>query len=102
MPSTVDVKVHPQAIDDVLRSSGMRDTLEAYSRPIVADAKQRAPKDTGRGAASLDSAMVLTDGEWESLISWDQLHYYMYFSERPTKQRPAQPFLVPALRAAQR
>lgn len=99
--STVDVTVDHDQIGRLLRSDAVHDLLKIDSQPIVDAARGRAPKATGRGAASIDSAVILTSDEWESLISWDQLHYYMYFSERPTRQRPARPFLVPALRAAQ-
>lgn len=101
MASTVEVTVHPEAVDDILSSSGTRQMLLEASRPIVADARGRAPKDTGRGARSIDSEIILKDGEWEALISWDQFHYYMYFSEKGDRQRPPHAFLVPALRAAE-
>lgn len=99
--STVDVTVHYEEVGRLLRSDAVHDLLDIDARAVAADARGRAPKDTGRGARSINSAVVLTSDEWEALISWDQFHYYMYFSEKGSRQRPARPFLVPALRAAQ-
>jgi hypothetical protein len=102
MASTVTTTVHHAVVDEILSSSATRLMLHDAARPIILDARGRAPKATGRGSRSIDSASVLSFGEWEELISWDQFHYYMYFSEKGSRQRPARPFLVPALQAAQR
>lgn len=98
----VKVTVHQQEIDRLTRSDNVRAMLLERSQPVVFDARGRAPKATGRGAASIQSEAVLTDDEWTAVVTWDQLHYYMYFSEAGTVQRPPAPFLVPALRAAGR
>jgi HK97 gp10 family phage protein len=96
----VDVDIHQEAIDRLLGSGSVEDMLRDASHPVVIDARMRAPKATGQGARSIHSEMVLLRGEWESLVSWDQEHYYMYFSEEGTRYLPPRPFLVPALRAA--
>jgi HK97 gp10 family phage protein len=100
--TSVQVTVNYDAVERLTRSGEAHDMLAAASMPVVFDARGRAPKDTGRGARSVHSEMVLTADEWESVISWDQLHYYMRFSELGTQQRPPHPFLVPALKAAQK
>jgi HK97 gp10 family phage protein len=99
--ASVQVDVDYDAVGRITRSGDVHDMLAAASLPVVFDARARAPKATGRGARSIHSAMVLTSDEWEALISWDQLHYYMYFNERGTRYRPPHAFLVPALKAAQ-
>lgn len=98
--STVTVVTHDDEIDRLLALGETRDMLEARTQPIVYEARGRAPKDTGRGARSIQSEMILTQDEWQAVISWDQFHYYMYYAEAGTRQRPPQPFLVPALKRA--
>lgn len=100
MADRVDVIVHQDAIDRLEASGEVRDMLFDASHPVVLTAKARAPKATGQGAAHIHTEMVLTAGEWEALTSWDQDNYYMYWHERGSRQLPARPFLVPALRAA--
>lgn len=96
----VVVTTHDDEIERLLTLEATHDMLYAQSQPIVMDARGRAPKATGRGARSIHSEMVLTTDQWEAVISWDQFHYYMYFNEAGTKERPPRPFLVPALRGA--
>lgn len=99
--STVEVTIHHDEVDHILRSGATHDMLTEAAIPIVQDARGRAPKATGRGSRSINSAVILKGDEWEALISWDQFHYYMYFSEKGDRYRPPHAFLVPALRAAQ-
>ena len=98
--SSVQVIVDYDAVDRLTRSGEVYNMLYAASEPVVADARARAPKDTGRGARSIHSEMILTKDEWEAVISWDQHHYYMRFSELGDRQRPPHAFLVPAIKAA--
>lgn len=100
MPALVEVYVHQDAIDRLDASGEVRDMLFDASHPVVVAAKARAPKDTGRGAAHIHTEMILTAGEWAAFTSWDQDQFYMYWHERGSRQLPARPFLVPALRAA--
>jgi HK97 gp10 family phage protein len=100
--ANVQVTVHDDAIDRLMRSGQVRDMLHDAVDPIVDTARSRAPKDSGAGSRSIHSEMVLHSDEWEALVSWDQHHWYMYFSEKGTRYMPARPFLVPALRAAAR
>lgn len=96
----VKVTVHDDAIDRLLAGDDVRSMLLDASDPIVLQARARAPHDTGLGAASIHTEVILTGGEWEALTSWEQERYYMRFHELGTRQLPARPFLVPALRAA--
>lgn len=100
MAEQVLVTVHHDAIDRLVSSGAVEQFLEDASRPVVQQAKARAPRDTGAGAASIHTEMILSSGEWQALTSWDQDHFYMYWHEKGSRQLPARPFLVPALRAA--
>jgi HK97 gp10 family phage protein len=98
--ASVQVDVDYDAVDRLTRSGDVYNMLSTAAQPVVFDARARAPKDTGRGAHSIHSEMILTPDEWEAVISWDREHYYMYFNERGTRYRPPHAFLVPALKAA--
>lgn len=100
--TSVQVTVDYDAVERLSRSDAVRDLLEEGVKPVVFDARGRAPKDTGRGARSIHSETVLTSDEWEAIVSWDQFHYYMYFAERGDRYRAPHPFLVPALKDAAR
>lgn len=100
--STVQVTVDYDAVDRLTRSSNVRSMLQDAIKPVVDDARGRAPKASGRGARSVHSELVLTSDEWEAIVSWDQFHYYMLFAERGDRYRPPHPFLVPALKDAAR
>lgn len=102
MPDTgkVDVTVHNDAIDHMLASGDVRDMLYDATHPVVLQARSRAPHDTGAGAAGIHTEMILTQGEWIALVSWEQQEFYMYWHEKGSRKLPARPFLVPALRAA--
>lgn len=102
MPGRSDVRVvvHHDAIQRLLTSDDARDMLRDASHPVVAEARARAPKDTGAGARRIHTEMVLDRDEWDALISWDREHFYLYWHEKGSRQLPARPFLVPALRAA--
>lgn len=93
----VTIVLHQMAIDDLAKDPGMRAGLLEAAVPVVHRAAAHAPKNTGRGAASIRAEAVLDGPEWTARISWDRDHYYMYFRERGTRQLPARPFLVPTL-----
>lgn len=97
MTGDVRVVVHDAAIEDLLRDPGVRRGLMEQSFPVVSQARGRAPKNTGRGAASIRAEPVLDGPEWTVRISWDREHFYMYFKERGTQSLPPRPFLVPTL-----
>lgn len=84
----------------MMRSGATKDMLYDATAPVVDDAQGRAPKATGAGARGIHQELVLTADEWESLVSWDQDQFYMYWHEKGSRYLPARPFLVPALRAA--
>lgn len=51
-----------------------------------------APKETGRGAASIEATGSTVD-QLAHDVSWDVDHYYLIFHEDGTKYVPAQRFL---------
>jgi hypothetical protein len=96
----VSVDVHEDAIDHLLAGGDTRRMLLDASNPVVLQAKARAPHNTGAGAAGIHTEVVLDEGEWAALTSWEQQEFYMYWHEKGSRYLPARPFLVPALRAA--
>lgn len=60
---------------------------------IVAEMRRLAPKDTGEGAESIHAE--LDDSGDFYRVSWDEAHFYMYFSEVGTGDEPARPFMRP-------
>lgn len=97
MADDVRIVVHQQAIDALAKDPGMRIELLQAADPVDDRARQRAPKDTGKGAFSIHSEAVLDGPEWTVRIGWDRERFYMYFHEAGTRKLPARPFLVPAL-----
>jgi len=95
MPAKVIVDA--QAIQDLMRSPGVRDYLLSVARPAVARSQEAAPKLTGEGAASIHAQARLRPKGYGVKISWERIFFYMYFAERGTKFREATPFLVPSL-----
>lgn len=95
----VDVTVHYDTIARITGSGDVRDYLLDATHPVAVQAKARAPHNTGAGAAGIHTEMILTQGEWEALVSWEQEEFYMYWHEKGSRYLPARPFLVPALRA---
>lgn len=96
MAQVVRTIVHEREIDAMLRDPATRDMLLDVARPHVMEARGRAPKATGRGAASIHAEAVLEPDGWAALISWDQTRFYMYFHERGSRELPERPFLVPS------
>lgn len=92
-----EVVVFQERIDRLLRDVSMREALLDATRPGVHQAKLRAPKRTGAGAASIRAEAVLDGGMWTARISWDREHYYMSFHELGTVHLPRRPFLVPSI-----
>lgn len=97
MASDVRVVLHHGAIDDLTLDPGIRAALLDAAIPVVSGARASAPKDSGRGAASIRAEPVLDGPEWTVRISWTRERFYMYFKERGTTSLPARPFLVPTL-----
>jgi HK97 gp10 family phage protein len=60
---------------------------------VVPRVKERAPKASGAGAASIHSEPDPNGGG--TLVSWDQDHFYMGFAELGTEHQPATPFMRP-------
>ncbi len=71
--------------------------LRKAAKPVVKDARARAPKDSGAMAKSI-KARTMTRTRVPAAISIgpDQEHWYGLFQERGTAYKAAQPFLRPA------
>jgi HK97 gp10 family phage protein len=70
-----------------------RDAVKRAADAVASNARRRAPKDTGAGAASIQA---VAHGQ-EFRVSWDAAHDYMQFVELGTRKRSARPFLRPAV-----
>lgn len=82
---------------ELLASEGMRRAMIDAAEPVVREAQRRAPKLTGRGAASIHiEADRVGDGTWEAEVGWTRERYYLRFHEMGDRYMPARPFLVPA------
>lgn len=81
---------------ELARSPEHREELtEAADQRVVGPARARAPKLTGRGAASIRSEAVLQADGWEVHVSWGTAAAYMRFQQFGTRRMEANPFLVP-------
>lgn len=102
MAIDIRVDLNKRAIEDLRAENFLKDFLLTESKAIIAEAMRRAPKRTGRGAASIHAEPQLVHGEWVSQISWDRAHGYMAYQELGTRYMRPHSFLRPAigLRAA--
>jgi HK97 gp10 family phage protein len=71
-------------------------TLQA-AEGVALDARRGAPRNTGRGAESIQPWPGRDARGPYADVSWDQDHFYMSFHENGTHKQPARPFLGPAL-----
>lgn len=74
-----------------------QDTEDA-AEMLAAEARRRAPKKTGKGAASIHAEKR---GRGQA-VSWDEAHDYMRFPEFGTEDMPPQAFLRGAVKALDR
>lgn len=97
----VEVDLDYREIHLLVVSHDVRDMVHDIARPVEGLAKVLAPKDTGRGAHSIRTEMVLDGDDWEARVSWTWPNaYYMYWHETGSRQLPPRPFLEPAMRVA--
>lgn len=91
------VVLRQQEIDGLLRDQDIADLLLDVAAPAVAEARLRAPRRTGAGAASIRAESVL-DGDMQTVrISWDRDHFYMSFQDVGTRYLPPLHFLEDSL-----
>lgn len=76
-----------------------RDVSERVAR-VVVDARVRAPKETGAGAASIHAERIVRGGVTSWGVGWEPEFAYMEFHEFGTSKIPARPFLRSAVLAA--
>lgn len=83
-------------LDELYRLVNDSDAQRALGRAadaVVSNARRRADKDTGAGAASIHKEK---SGD-HYRVSWDAAHGYMQFLELGTRTRRPRPFLRPAV-----
>lgn len=85
------------AIASLVHTPEAQMEAEAAGAEFADVARGLAPKRTGAGAASISGEIVDTPTAFESHVSWDAEHYYMYFQQFGTQFMGAHPFLSLAL-----
>lgn len=82
------------------RNQVIRKGLRAAGRPVVDEARRRAPRRTGKGARAIRSEVVIKGESAEVRVGVSKRRYYLKFHETGTRHHRAQPWLKPALLAA--
>lgn len=93
---TVPIIWHPAGFVELRYNPLLLADIMDQVKPVVEEARENAPKLSGRGAASI-RAEPNYENEPSVRIGWDVEHFYMRFHEQGTKYLPARPFLVPAV-----
>ena len=75
----VTVIVHHAEIKVLPRAGWMRPEMQTRADAIAAQARGRAPRRTGAGAASIHGEVVDAGDGFEGRVSWDIAHDYMRF-----------------------
>ena len=97
----VHVDLYREEIRQLVVSDDTKNMVHDIADPVEHLAQVLAPKDTGRGARSIHTEMVLDGDDWEARISWTWPEtYYLYWHEQGSRELVPRPFLEPALRAA--
>lgn len=97
--SEEDVRIDPEALAALVRSSEVAAELERRALKVERQAKHLAPVDTGRLRDSITHAMA-TDAEGLYVDIGSNVEYAIY-QELGTRFMAAHPYLRPALRAAE-
>jgi HK97 gp10 family phage protein len=92
----VRIIYNPAAEAELRRSPAAQAYLQRLGDAIAADAREGAPKRTGRGAESIHGEVSLDAQGARVRVSWDREHFYMSFAETGTSHEAARPFLRPA------
>lgn len=86
-------KVDLDELHELLKDADVQAHLRRAADAVATNARRRAQKDTGAGAASIRAEKV---GDHYQ-VSWDARHDYMQFVELGTRTRKPRPFLRPAV-----
>lgn len=86
------ISFNERALRQLMATEEVQAYVKAAADLVAANARRRAPKDTGAGAASIHAEK---DGNGQR-VSWDEAHSYMEYVELGTRTRRARPFLRPA------
>lgn len=93
----ISIRFNQSAIDELGFNDEAVDMLEDVGDQVADIARGLAWKDTGEGAESIHGEVGEDSGSAFVDVSWDREHFYMTFQEVGTEDRPASPFLRPAL-----
>lgn len=95
----VRIVVDQRAVDALAGDPDITAVLLEAAKPVVDDARFRAPRRTGAGAESIQAQPFAEPGEQTVRITWDRNHFYMGFHDLGTNTLPARHFLEDALEA---
>jgi HK97 gp10 family phage protein len=70
--------------------------LNKIAKALADDARALAPKQTGKGARSIDHEIGFDEKGAYVRVSWSKEAFYMQFAEFGTSRQAATPFLRPA------
>lgn len=93
MAGQIRVTVDQAALKDLAHEPDVLAGVEKVAEAAAARMRDRAPKDTGEGAASIH--VEPDEDEPGFRIGWDPDHFYLSFHEFGTQHQPAEPFMRP-------
>lgn len=93
----VRLRLNQHEIDQLDENSDAVELTLAMAWNVALEARARAPRLTGAGAASIQPWPGRDQRGPYADIGWDDLHFYMRFHEDGTSKHAARPFLRPAL-----
>lgn len=89
------IKIDEGACRRFSRSPDLVQLLEDQGQlaDIVAELKKYCPKDTGKGAESIDYELDESGEFWH--VTYGKKFFYLYFPEVGTEHQPARPWIRP-------
>ena len=97
MPAGWRVQVDPAAVDRLAAGPDVAAFLDDVGAVKADQARELAPKRTGRGAASIDHEVGVDEDGAYARVGYRPEGWYMAFNELGTSDTPVQPHLRPAL-----
>jgi HK97 gp10 family phage protein len=93
MPDRIRVLVDQSALDALGTDPGVLAGVGLIAEAAAAVMRERAPKDTGEGAASIHAEPDPDEPGFR--VGWDPDSFYLLFHEYGTEHQPARPFARP-------
>lgn len=87
------VRVNLSAVAALARDPQVLQDMQEVADAVAERMRQRAPRDTGAGAASIRAEFDAAIPGYR--VGWDEQHFYLGFYETGTEHQPARPFARP-------